>query len=130
MRTVVEAAQKVERTAAIANRIEPAINRFEEVAKQINANTQSDLMLAAAHAFPFMEACGDMVMAWMLLWRARIAAEALAKGGKDAVFYEGQIKSAEFFTLNLLPVTLGKMASILSASNVVNDIPEDAFGGK
>jgi alkylation response protein AidB-like acyl-CoA dehydrogenase len=130
MRDVVAAAKKVERTAPIAARLEPAINRFEEVSKQINANVQSDLMLAAAHAFPYMEACGDMVMGWMLLWRARIAAEALAKGGKDAMFYEGQIKSAEFFTLNMLPVTLGRMASILSASNVVNDIPEDAFGGK
>ncbi len=71
-------------------------------------------------------------MGWMLLWRARIAAEALGNGGKekDAAFYEGQIKSAEFFTQILLPVSLGRMEAILSGSSAAIDIPEDAFGGK
>jgi len=30
----------------------------------------------------------------------------------------------------MLPVTLGKMDAILSGSNVANEMPEDAFGGK
>jgi hypothetical protein len=98
----------------------------------MTATVQSDPMTGSAHAFTFMEAVGDMVMAWMLLWRANTAAAALQAGAKekDGAFYEGQILSAEFFTRNLLPVTLGRMESILGASSVANDIPEDAFGGK
>jgi hypothetical protein len=91
-----------------------------------------NLLTAAAHAHPFLEVCGDVIVGWMLLWRARIAAQALANGGKekDAAFYEGQIKSSEFYSQVMLPVALGRMEAILSGSSVVVDIPEDAFGGK
>jgi hypothetical protein len=68
----------------------------------------------------------------MLLWRARIAGEALSNGGKekDQAFYEGQIKSAEFYVNNLLPVVLGRMDAILAGSSAAIDICEESFGGK
>jgi hypothetical protein len=132
MRGCVQAAQKTEATAALAARLEPAVKRLEEVARHMGASAQADLMTASAHAHPFMEVVGDMVVGWMLLWRAQVAAAALAAGAKskDVAFYEGQIKSAEFFVLNLLPVTLGRMASILGGSRVAVEIAEDSFGGK
>jgi hypothetical protein len=70
-------------------------------------------------------------MAWMLLWRAVRAARKLSGpgSGKDAVFYQGQIKSAEFFITTVLPVTLGKMNSILKSSPAAVEIAEAAFGG-
>jgi len=40
------------------------------------------------------------------------------------------LKSAEFFVDSILPVTLGKMDVILTASSSAVDISEDAFGGK
>ncbi len=91
-----------------------------------------DLPTAAAHAHPFMEVCGDVVLGWQLLWRAKTAAEALAAGAKekDVAFYEGQLRSAQFFTAVLLPVALGRMDAILSGCAVAVEIPEDAFGGK
>ena len=132
IRTAMEAARGLERTAPIAARLAPALARLETVAAHMTATVQADPMTGSAHAFTFMEAVGDMVMGWMLLWRAHTAAQALASGAKekDAAFYEGQILSAEFFTRNLLPVTLGRMEAILGASTIANDIPEDAFGGK
>ena len=74
---------------------------------------------------------GDTVMAWMLLWRAGIAAKALENGArkKDVAFYEGQIKSAEFFINTEIPITLGRMNSIDAASSAAVDISEAAFGG-
>jgi hypothetical protein len=66
----------------------------------------------------------------MLLWRARIAAEALAAGAKDTAFYEGQILGAEFFMKTLLPQALGRMEGILSGCNIANEMSEDAFGGR
>jgi hypothetical protein len=79
-----------------------------------------------------MEVCGDIVVGWMLLWRARLAAQALAAGAKDkdAAFYDGQIKGAEFYAQTLLPVSMGRMEAILSGCSIVNDMAEDAFGGK
>jgi hypothetical protein len=45
-------------------------------------------------------------------------------------FYEGQIKSAEFFANSVLPISLGKMNVILGSGSEAVDISEDAFGGK
>jgi hypothetical protein len=89
-------------------------------------------MAAFAHAYPFLEVSGDVVMAWLLLWRANIAAQKLGNGArkKDTAFYEGQLKSAEFFANCILPVTLGKMNAILTTSAEAVDIEEDSFGGK
>jgi hypothetical protein len=50
--------------------------------------------------------------------------------GKGRPFYEGQLKSAEFYTQIMLPVVDGKDEAILSGCSVAVDIPEDAFGGK
>ncbi len=133
IRRGIAAAAEVPQTAAIADKLEQALIRLEEVARNVGMTAMfGNLLNAAAHASPFLEVCGDVITGWMLLWRARIAAEALGNGGnkKDAAFYEGQIKSAEFFSQVLLPVTLGKMDAILAASNVANEICEESFGGK
>jgi hypothetical protein len=75
-----------------------------------------------------MEVSGDVVMAWMLLWRAVIAAKALQNGKpKDAAFYNGIIKSAQYFTNTVLPVTRGKMNSILTLDTAFMDIDEASF---
>ncbi len=114
----------------LAGKVEQALNKLGEVAMHMGKIVTSDKVLTAfAHAHPFLETAGDVVNAWMLLWRASVAAPAKEKKKKDAAFYEGQIKSAEYFINSILPVALGKMDAILAADNAVVDIPEDAFGG-
>lgn len=133
IRDAIASAADVERTAGMADAIERALIRFEEVARHLGQTAlYGRLPVAAAHAHPFLEVVGDVIVGWMLLWRARIAAEALAAGAKrkDEAFYEGQIRSAEFYTQTMLPVILGKMDVILSGSGVSVDIPEDAFGAR
>jgi len=127
------AAKAVPRTAPFAETVEGMLNKLGEVAMHMGAAAMSDKVLTAfAFAHPFLEVCGDVVMAWMLLWRARIAAEKLAAGvkEKDALFYEGQLKSIEFFASTILPVTFGKMKAILAGNTAMVDIHEDSFGGK
>ena len=118
---------------AYAGKVEEALNKLGEVALHLGKTAMSsEVMTAFAHAYPFMEVSGDVVMSWLLLWRATIAAEKLENGAKkkDAAFYEGQLKSAEFFVHSVLPVTLGKMDAILVTNDAVVDIAEDSFGGK
>jgi alkylation response protein AidB-like acyl-CoA dehydrogenase len=133
IRRAIAAAAEVERTAPMAEKLEQALIRLEEVARHLGMTAMyGNLPTAAAHAHPFLEVCGDVIVGWMLLWRARIAAEALTakEKEKDAAFYEGQIRGAEFYNQIMLPVTLGRMDAILSGSSVVIDIPEDAFGSR
>jgi alkylation response protein AidB-like acyl-CoA dehydrogenase len=133
IRRAIAAASEVDRTSAVAEKLEQSLVKLEEVARYMGMTAlYGNLLGAAAHAHPFLEVCGDIVVGWMLMWRARIAAEALAAGAKekDTAFYEGQIRSAEYHSQVMLPVAIGKMEAILSGSSVVIDILEESFGGR
>jgi alkylation response protein AidB-like acyl-CoA dehydrogenase len=138
-------AREIPRLEGLAGRVETALNRLSEVAMHISKTAYSrDMKLAFAYAHPFMEVVGDVIMAWMLLWRATAAVPRLEKlaGGadeeairakvdknKDAAFYAGQLKSAEFFINAMLPVTMGKMNAIAAPTPAAIDIHEKSFGG-
>jgi len=141
----IAAAKKITGLEDMAAAMEKALNRLGEVALNLGAAAMSPKVLNAfAFAHPFMEAAGDVVMAWMLLWRASIAAPKLEKlaGGSDpqirlkkaqtdknAAFYEGQIRSAEFFIHSVLPITRGRFDAIADTNGAAVDIPDLAFGG-
>lgn len=44
-------------------------------------------------------------------------------------FYQGQIKTAEFFIQTLLPAAVGHMEGILSTCSAAVDLDDDSFGG-
>lgn len=116
--------------ADMAGKLETAVNRFGEIAMLMGATAMSDkLMDAFAEAVPFQEVAGDVVMAWLHIWRATVATQALAKNAKkkDEPFYQGQIKTAQYFVDQLLPVTLGKMDAIKNMTATVMEMPEEAF---
>lgn len=116
----------------LAAKLEEIVNKLGEVALHMGMTAMSPkVMNAFAFAHPFMEVCGDVVMAWMLLWRAAIASRKLGNGAKkkDVAFYQGQIKSAEFFIYSILPITYGKMKAILATNGAAIEIAEDSFGG-
>ena len=126
-------AKAVDSLKDYATRVEKALNRLGEVAMHLGAAAMSPKVMSAfAFAHPFMEASGDVVMAWMLLWRGVIAATQLEKGAKkkDQAFYEGQMKSVQYFTQAVLPITMGKMDAIMTTCEASIDITEDAIGGK
>jgi len=47
---------------------------------------------------------------------------------KAVAFYDGLLKTAEFFIVTMLPVAMGKMDSILSANKAVVDMHAESFG--
>ncbi len=124
--------KEAERLEGLAERIEKAVNRLGETALHLGQSAMSPQVLNAfSFAHPFMDVCGDVILAWMHLWRATVAVAALGKGAKkkDAAFYEGQVKSAEFFVHTILPVTQGKMKAILETNGAAVEISDEAFGG-
>ncbi|MGD8881623.1 MAG: acyl-CoA dehydrogenase [Desulfobacterales bacterium] len=144
IKAAIVSAREIPRLEDPAGRVETALNRFSEVAMHISKTAFSkDMKLAFAYAHPFMEVVGDVIMAWMLLWRATVAVPRLEKlagsadeeaiqskvaKNKDAAFYDGQLKAAEFFISSLLPVTIGKMNAIAAPHPAVIDIHEKSFG--
>ncbi|MBS3809713.1 MAG: acyl-CoA dehydrogenase, partial [Desulfobacterales bacterium] len=145
MQKTIEEARKNSILENITPQVEKAVSRLGEVATGLAKATASENILNAfAFAHPFLDVTGDVTMAWMHLWRAVISAEKLEKlaGGKDmekihekasknkdAAYYLGNLKTAEFFAANLLPATMGKIESIASLNGSAVEIPDASFGG-
>jgi alkylation response protein AidB-like acyl-CoA dehydrogenase len=128
-----EKAKEIETLKPLAEKIEASIKRTGDAAMFMGKNMMSGQVESAfSFAYSFMEIMGDIIMAWMLLWRASIAADLIAKGTrkKDEKFLDGQIKSAQFFIRNFLPVTNGKIETIMDNCCAAVDIDDESFGGK
>ena len=128
MKTV-NAAKAVDTLKDAAEKVEEALNRLGEAARHLGKTAMENVDLAFAYAYPLMEVTGDVVMGWMLLWRAVIAVQKLEAKPKDAAFYQGQIKSVEFFANVFLPVSLGKVNSMLATNGAAIEIEDVSFGG-
>jgi hypothetical protein len=64
----------------------------------------------------------------MLLWRAVLAVNKLETAKKkDISFYEGIIKSLQFFVETQLPITLGRFSALMNTSSVAVDIEDAMF---
>jgi alkylation response protein AidB-like acyl-CoA dehydrogenase len=130
VQSVIAQAKERETLKPLAEALEKALNRLAEVAMRLGAAAMSPQVLTAfAFANTFMEAAGDVVMGWMLLWRANVAARQIDGGAKkkDENFYQGQIRSAQFFLQTLLPVTMGKMDAIKGSCSAAVEIDEKSF---
>ena len=129
----VDKAADIQNLKALALNLDKTLNHLKEVAQNIGGILRSENMMHAfANATPFLDVTGDVIMAWMHLWRAVVANQKLElkPKKKDLEFYTGQLKSAQFFINTVLPVSRGKMDVIIANDTTVNDISEAAFGGK
>ena len=112
---------------------EATLTKFGALAMHMGKTAKGpDVLKAFANAGKFLEVTGDVVMAWMLLWRATLAAKNLENGAKkkDVAFLEGQLKSAQFFTESVLPETHGRMSALEKPSGAAIEIADESFGGK
>ena len=129
----VDSAADIDDLSGTAGILDRALSRLKTTAAGMADAIQSDdIHPAFANAASFLDVTGDTLIAWMLLWRASIASKEL--GGKpnkkDKAFYEGQVKSAQFFINNLLPVSMAKMEVILAMDTSAVDISDAAMGAK
>jgi hypothetical protein len=132
MHKTIAQAKEIEGPAALADDVEAAANRLGEISMAMGKRAMSlEFKVAFAHSLPFLNVIGDTIMAWMLLWRATVAATMLAKRPKkkDVAFYKGQIKTAEFYIKTILPEVMGKMNAIEAGCPAAVEIDDEGFGG-
>ncbi|WP_321418997.1 acyl-CoA dehydrogenase [uncultured Desulfobacter sp.] len=125
--------KEIETLSTQARALEAALNKLAKTAKALGGILgQGGVERAFAQAYPFLGVTGDVLMAWMLLWRGAIAVEKLAgkPRKKDVAFYNGILASVRFFCASVLPATLGKMDAITAADTTAIDIAEDSFATK
>ena len=129
MQKTVAQAKAIPGLEKAAAKVEEVMNKLAEVAIHMGQTAMSPKVFAAfANAHPFQDATGDTTMAWLLLWRAVVAAQKLEKAKKkDKPFYEGIIKSLQFYVETQLPVTLGRFAALMNTSAVAVEIEDNMF---
>ena len=78
---------------------------------------------------PFLKAFGDLMIGWLLIRHAEIAAAALENGpsDNDKPFYEGKVAAAKFFARTALPNLKATKALIEGIDNDVMELDEAAF---
>lgn len=131
IQTTVAEAKKFSSITDLAERVEKAAGIMGDAAMHLGGMAiEGKIKPALAHSLPFLHAMGDAIMAWMLLWRATVAARKLnGASKKDAAFYDGQIKSAEFFIKTTLHETIGRFKSIKETCDAAITIADEGFGG-
>jgi hypothetical protein len=141
MSKTVAQAKGIKGLETLSAQVEEAVGKLGEIAMLMGKTAMSEKVLTAfTYSYNFLDVCGDTIMAWMHLWRACIAKPKLDEltGGdpaqiaskKDAAFYDGLVKTAQFFGSAVLPVALGKMAAIKNMSSAAVDMLDDGYAGK
>jgi alkylation response protein AidB-like acyl-CoA dehydrogenase len=106
--------EEIERAIARAERagIDPAWGAALGEAMRTVAETtahlgglglQGDIEAMMRHSTDFLSLTGIVVVAWLWLWQATLAKEALARGDADAAFYEGKLCAAQYWIATELP---------------------------
>ncbi len=131
MNQTIAAAREIEGLEAMAARVELAVNKLGETAMHMGMTAMSEKVLDAfAMAHPFLDVTGDVCLAWLELWRAVVAAPKIATAKKkDEAFYQGQVKTAEYFIAWILPSAMGKMEALQANIPSIMAMPDAAFAG-
>ncbi|PIE67890.1 MAG: acyl-CoA dehydrogenase [Deltaproteobacteria bacterium] len=133
MKKTIDLAKGMDPLKALAEKTETVMQEWENAARHLSETASGPNMLKGyAHACPLMQITGDVVMAWLLLWRAVVAKQKLngKVKKKDIAFYEGQVQTAEYFIRTVLPVTTGLVNTVLDTCGVAVELEDASFGGK
>jgi len=145
IRKTTDQAKEIAGLEDLSAAVEQSVDGLGQTAMQIGEIARSPQVLTAfAGASPFLEVMGDVLMGWMHLWRAVVAAPLLdqvlgAVEGKErkqrieesreAAFYDGQIKTAQYYIKSVLPATLGKMEALRNSESAPVKMADASFGG-
>ena len=77
----------------------------------------------------FLKAFGDLIIGWLLITQAEVAAAALENGAsdRDKGYYEGKVTGAKFFARNMLPNLEATKLAIEQIDNDIMELSESAF---
>jgi butyryl-CoA dehydrogenase len=121
-----------------------AVERLRQEARQLNdcldslaRTTQAllacdDPLLRLANATIFLDAFGHIVIGWIWLRQAVVAADALAKSGgsnADGIFYQGKLLACRYFSRYELPLSLARLELCTSLDPTCLEAPVQIFGG-
>lgn len=126
--TIAEACQE-SRLAESAGRLEQAMKAITQATDVINGEkANGDKEKALANATLYLDAFGQVVVGWLWLRQGLKAIAGLAgQGEQTAAFYEGKIKTCEYFARYELPGVLSVAELLKAVDTTALEILEDQF---
>jgi len=109
--------------------VKKLVDTLGELAFHMGQTAMSEKVLSAfANAHPFLDAMGDTIMAWMHLWRATLATQKLETAKKkDQAFYQGIIKTFQFYVETQVPITHGRITALMNTSSTAVEMENSMF---
>jgi butyryl-CoA dehydrogenase len=130
MRETAMGAMEHERLREDAEALSDAIDALLSTAGALIACADQSRRLA--NATVFLDAFGHVVIGWMWLRQATVAASALSGSGvvaADRAFYEGKLVACRYFTRHEMPLAQARLALCASLDATALDAPVAIFGG-
>ena len=104
-----------------------AFNRLQRATAWMAEQGAHDPVELASGATEYLRLLGLVAVGFMWARMAETAHTALVNGGSDTRFCTTKIATARFFMLRLLPQTSSLLATIMSGSGPIMDLPEECF---
>jgi len=121
-------AEPVSDLSGYTEEVRNALSALEEVTRYLLEQAASgQAYLAYSWASPYLEIFGDVVLGWILLWQARVAADRVREDRTDRRFYESKISTARFYIASVLPAVHGRVAAIRKGDRSFLDMGEEIF---
>jgi len=92
--------------------LEEAVADIKSLVQLYNKSRENNNDLVPLTATAFLDCCGEVAVAYLLLQQADIAlqkVEGLSEDHRDYQFYMGKVATAQFFARNFLPAIKGRM---------------------
>ena len=94
----------------------------------VSMQQPTELYKVGFHTNALLESLGEVILAWLLLEHAEIAAANLDDADEaDRAFYTGKIASARFFVKEALPKVAVRTAAAQAEDAWLMEVPDEAF---
>lgn len=128
MRDTLSQAVKVPALQEDAAALAAGIETLERATKALLGCPDPDQRLA--NATTYLDAFGHLVIGWVWLWQALVAARALEKGTPseaEQTFYYGKLRACRFFSRHELPLAKARLELCRSLDTTCLDTPPEVF---
>ncbi len=110
---------------SIANHLELAVSKLEEVVAYVIGSYKADIRAVFAGSVPYLKLAGITLCGWQMARAALIANQ--LKDSEDRTFMITKISTAQFFAEHILTQAAGLSASILGGAQSVLALEEAQF---
>lgn len=104
-----------------------AVGRLGRVAMFFASKRDVSPTLLTANSAEFLDFMSRIVVAWLWVWQANLAAKALASGAVEADFYKGKLQAARYWIRRELPQTVAQAELLMSLDDTCLAMEDDWF---